>query len=116
MIVTLELPDEFAGESLPRAEILAGIVEAGLRRRQVRSPLLRELASMVERLAESPDPAEVAQMRVSDEGQERMEELLAKNREGGLTDEDRIEWEKFERMEYLIRAAKVAATARLSAA
>ena len=34
MTVTLELPDEFAGESLPRAEILAGIVEAGLRRRQ----------------------------------------------------------------------------------
>ena len=116
MTVTLELPDEFAGESLPRAEILAGIVEAGLRRRQVRSPLLRELASMVERLAESPDPAEVARMRVSGEGQERMEELLAKNREGALTDEDRIEWEKFERMEYLIRAAKVAATARLAAA
>ena len=116
MTVTLELPDEFAGESLPGAEILAGMVEAGLRRRQERSPLLREMAAMVERLAESPEPAEVARMQVSDEGQERLEELLGKNREGGLTGEDRIEWEKFERMEYLIRAAKVAATARLAAA
>ena len=112
MTVTLELPDELAAEALPHPEVLAEYVRAGLRRHRVKSPLLRDLAAMVERLAESPEPAEVAQMKVSDAGQERLEELLEKNRDGSLTEEDRREWEQFERIEYLVRAAKMVAAAR----
>ena len=112
MTVTLELPDELSGEGLPRPEILAEYVRAGLRRDRLKSPLLRDLTAMVERLAESPEAAEIAQMTVSDTGQERLEELLEKNREGSLTDEERHEWKQFERMEYLVRAAKMVATAR----
>ena len=113
MTVTLELPDEIGAEPLPNPRVLAGFIEAGLRRRRVRSALLRELSAMVERLSDSPSAAEIAAMRVGDEAQERMEDLLEKNREGTLTDDERHEWEEFERMECLVRMAKVSAAAKL---
>lgn len=112
MTVTLDLPEELATEALSRPEMLAEIVRAGLQRQRLKSPLLRDLAAMVQRLAESPESAEVAQMKVSDAGQDRLEELLENNRTGSLTAEDRREWEQFERMEYLVRAAKMVAAAR----
>jgi hypothetical protein len=113
MTVTLELPDEIGAKPLPNPRVLAGFIEAGLRRQRISSPLLRELSGMVERLSDSPSAEEIATMRVSEEAQERMEDLLEKNREGTLTDEDRREWEEFERMECLVRMAKVSAVAKL---
>lgn len=112
MTVTLELPDDLATEALPRPEILAEYVRAGLHRDRLKSPLLRDLAAMVERLAQSPEADEIVQMKVSDAGQERLEQLLEKNREGSLTGEESSEWQQFERMEYLVRAAKMVAAAR----
>jgi hypothetical protein len=113
MTVTLEQPDEIGTEPLPNPRVLAGFIEAGLRRRRVPSALLRELSTMVERLSDSPSAEEIAAMRVGDEAQERMEDLLDKNREGTLTDEERREWEEFERMECFVRMAKVSASAKL---
>jgi DNA-binding FadR family transcriptional regulator len=98
-----------------RSRFWPGSLEAGVRRRQLRSPLLRDLSVMLERLAASPEAREVAAMRVSEEAQERLEELLEKNREGGLSADERREWADYERMEYPVRAAKLAATARLPA-
>ena len=115
MTVTLELPDELLAESLPQASVLAGVLEAGVRRRQLPSPLLRDLSVMLERLAASPEAAEVAAMRVSEEAQERLEELLERNREGDLSADERREWAEYERMEYPVRAAKLAAAASLQA-
>jgi hypothetical protein len=54
-------------------------------------------------------------MRVSEEGQDRLEDLLERNREGSLTEEERHEWAEYERMEHLVRAAKTAAMAKLHA-
>jgi len=99
-------------ESLPGAEVLSGIIEAGVRRRLLRSPVLRDLSVLAERLAALPEATDIERMPVSDEGQERLDELLEKNREGGLTDEERREWEAFERLVYLVRAAKAQAAAR----
>lgn len=84
-----------------------------MKRRQLRSPLLRDLSVLLERLAGSPDAAEVAAMRVSDQGQERLEELLEKNRESALSADEQSEWAEYERLEYLVRAAKTAAMAEL---
>lgn len=114
MKLTLDLPDDLQTEGLPREE-LAAIVEAGLRRRQLRSPLLRDLALLLERLAAAPHAHEVSEMRVSDAAEERLEYLLEKNREDRLADDERAEWEEFERMEYLVRAAKTVALSELAA-
>ena len=115
MTVTLEWPDELVAQPLPHAAVLARLVEWGVKRRQLRSPLLRELSVMLERLAETPGPAEVAAMRVSEQGQDRLEELLERNRDGILSADERNEWAEYERMEYLVRAAKTAAMAKLQA-
>ena len=115
MTVTLELPDEVAGEPLPDARILAGFLQAGLRRHRVESVLVRELSAMVERLSESPGPEEIIAMRVGDAAQERMEELLERNREGALSDDERREWDEFERLECLVRMGKISAAARVKA-
>lgn len=116
MTVTLELPDELVAGPPPQRALLVQLLESGLRRRRQASPLLRDLSIMLERLAESPDAAEVAAMRVSPEGQERLEDLLERNREGTLSAEERHEWAEYERMEYPLRAAKTVALTRLRAA
>lgn len=68
---------------------------------------------MVEKLAAAANGDSVAGFKVSDAAQSRMEDLLEKNREGELTPKERLEWEEFERLEYLVRAAKTAALARM---
>ena len=113
MTVTLELPDELGAELLPQRALLTRLLEAGVRRRRQASPLLRDLSVMLERLAESPGAEEVAAMRVSADAQERLEELLERNREGSLSEADRNEWAEYERMEYPLRAAKTVAMSRL---
>jgi DNA-binding FadR family transcriptional regulator len=113
MTVTLELPDELEAQPLPQTAVLARLLEWGVKRRQLRSPLLRDLSMMLERLAESPDATEVAAMRVTDQGQDRLEELLERNRDGTLTADERNEWAEYERLEHLVRAAKTAAMAKL---
>lgn len=113
MNVTLELPDDLAAQPLPQKAVLARLVAWGVKRRQLPSPLLRDLSVMLEHLAESPALDEVAGMRVSAEAQSRLDELLERNREGRLTADERNEWAEYERMEHLVRAAKTAAMAKL---
>ena len=113
MTVTLELPDELKAQPMPQPAVLSRLLEWGVKRRQLRSPLLRDLSVLLERLAEAPDAAEVAAMRVSDQAQERLDELLEKNRDGTLSVDERNEWAEYERLEHLVRAAKTAAMAKL---
>jgi hypothetical protein len=40
--------------------------------------------------------------------------MLAKKREGGLSDEERGEWERYEYLEHLVRLAKARAAQRRS--
>ena len=44
--------------------------------------------------------------------QERIEALLNKNRAGGLSDEERKEWERYQYIEHLVRMAKARAIQR----
>jgi hypothetical protein len=53
-------------------------------------------------------------LRPSPALQERIEELFARNREGGLSDEERGEWERYEYLEHLVRLAKARAAQRQS--
>lgn len=115
MTVTLELSDELVLQPLPQQAVLARLLEWGVKRRQLRSPLLRDLSVLLERLAETPKAEEVAAMRVSEQGQDRLDELLERNREGILSADERSEWAEYERMEHLVRAAKTAAMAKLQA-
>ncbi len=61
---------------------------------------------MLQTLALLPSPEEVLALRPATALQERIEELLEKNRTGGLTSEDEKEWARYEYVECIIRLAK----------
>jgi hypothetical protein len=57
-------------------------------------------------LAASADAHRVLAFRLSDEKQARLDELLEKNREGMLTNEESSELDAYERFEHLVRLLK----------
>ena len=117
MKVTLDLPDELAVDLRRFEHQYASIIAAGLRElRATDSGQFHGLAPVLEKLAELPSPEEVLALRPSPELQERISELLRKNREEGLTPEEQAEWQRYETIENLVRFAKARAAAKLKAA
>src|SRR6266446_7319274 len=114
MKVTLEVPDEWADCLPAKEEELAEIVAAGLRRRKGRARQeIHHLADVVDTLAELPSAEEVLALRPSPAFSERIELLLEKRRNEGLSPEEAIEWEDVMRAEHLMRIAKAKAASRL---
>ena len=91
---------------------LPEILELGLREWLSSSPGYAGLGDVLETLARLPSPEEVLGLRPATHLQERIEELLAKNRDGGLSAEEQREWERYEYIEHLVRLAKVRAIQR----
>lgn len=57
-------------------------------------------------LAESADAARLLALRLSDDQQARLDDLLDKNRDGTLTDEESSELDAYERFEHIVRLLK----------
>jgi hypothetical protein len=114
MEVTLTLPDDLARRLRPIADDLPRIIELGLRQLQAASPTFAGLSDVLETLARLPAPEEVLALRPSPALQARADELLAKNRTAGLSDEERREWEQYRYAEHLVRLAKAKAAAKLA--
>lgn len=70
---------------------------------------LSELEDIRELLEELPTPEEILALRASDALQERINELLEKNRAIGLTHTEEDLWQSYERVEHLVRIAKAKA-------
>jgi hypothetical protein len=58
---------------------------------------------LLDLLAESADAQRVLAFRLSDERQARLDELLERNREGTLTDDESAELDAYERFEHVVR-------------
>jgi hypothetical protein len=114
MDLTLTIPDELATRLRRVEDRLPEILELGLREWLSTPPGYAGLNDLLETLACLPSPEEVLALRPTTVLQERIEELLAKNREGGLSGEERREWEHYEYIEHLIRLAKARAIQRKS--
>ena len=117
MKVTLDLPEELAHDLSRRKRQSAAIVSAGLR--EVKAAGRKQfngLTSVLEKLAELPTPQEVLALRASRPLQKRIEELLEKNRNEGLTRQEKEEWSRYELVEHLVRIAKGNALAQLAGA
>ena len=61
---------------------------------------------LLDLLAESADADRVLAFRLSPEKQARLDDLLERNREGVLTDEQSAELDDFERFEHVVRLLK----------
>ena len=72
------------------------------------------LSDVLEILAHLPSPSEVLALRPSPALQERIDALLAKNRNGGLNETDCLDWQKYQYVEHLVRIAKAEARTKLA--
>lgn len=61
---------------------------------------------LLDLLAESADAQRVLAFRLSDAKQVRLDELLERNREGTLTDDESAELDAYERFEHVVRLLK----------
>lgn len=68
------------------------------------SPVLFD--ELLDLLAETADAERVLKFRLSEEKQQKLDDLLEKNREGTLTPEETSELESFERFEHVVRMLK----------
>lgn len=112
--LTLKLPDELASRLAAREEDLPSIIERGLERIEASSPgEFGDLRDVLERLAALPSPEEVLQLRASPELQDRIADLLEKNRVSALSVDEQRELAQIEWTEHLVRLAKGQALVRL---
>jgi hypothetical protein len=70
------------------------------------SPGYNGLADVLEMLARPPSPEEVIGLRASPLLQDRIEQLITKNRDAELSGEEQREWERYGYIEHLVRVAK----------
>ena len=111
--LTVTIPDDLASRLRPVGDRLPQVLELGLRQINVPPGDFAGLADVLEALARLPSAEEVLALRPSLSLQERIEMLLDKNRDGVLSEAERIEWQQYLYVEHLVRIAKAKATLKL---
>jgi hypothetical protein len=76
-------------------------------------PEFRDFDEVLNLLSELPDPQRVLALKASPELSERMETLLERNRESGLSAEEQREWERYDLLNHVVTLAKINAQAKL---
>ncbi len=116
MEITLNLSEELATRLRPLEDRLPRILEWGLREWNAASqPGFEGAAEVLETLAGLPTPEEILVLRPSAALQARIDTLLEKNRNEGLTPTEKQEWKQFQYLEHLVRMAKAKAYSKLHA-
>ena len=109
--ITLEVPEALAERLSAVRDRLPEVLACGL---DELSPLPNEVYRYIlEFLAGNPSPEAVLNFRPTPQMQERISELLEKNRAGQLTPAEAAELEEYERIEHCIRMLKIQASRNL---
>lgn len=114
--LTVQIPDELATRLSRRAaEEIPQILELGLREVEAQDQLQFDgAADVLEFLATLPSPEEVLALRPSASLQSRIDELLEKGRNEGLSTAEEEHWQQIELLEHLVRMAKTNALQRIN--
>lgn len=113
MQVTIELPENLAINLQSHKGKLSRIFELGLREFRASSSIgYKSVADVLEFFADLPAPDEILTLRPSAEMQEKIDELLEKNRREGLNEAEEQTWASYEFVEHLVRLAKAKASAK----
>ncbi|MEO8073241.1 MAG: hypothetical protein ABI686_08320 [Acidobacteriota bacterium] len=114
MQVTIDLPENLAVNLKSHKGKLSRIFELGLREFEASSAVgYKSVAEVLEFFAGLPAPAEILALRPSAEMQEKIDELLEKNRREGLSEAEEQTWTSYEFIEHLVRIAKAKVSAQL---
>jgi hypothetical protein len=112
--ITLTIPEELASRLRPLEKQLPQILELGIRAWNARDDQgFSGLTDVLEILASLPTPEEVLALRPSAALQGRIEDLLEKNQDGGLSADEQLGWEQYRYVEHLVRLAKARAALKL---
>ena len=113
----MEITSELERQLRPVADRLPQILELGLRELQAcGQPQFTGAAEVMEFLARLPEPKAVLALRPSAALQARVDALLERSRDQGLTSAETQEWSQYEFLEHLVRLAKAHAVLRVAAA
>ncbi len=115
--ITLEVPDELAAKLAPMRQELPGLLSRALELQgvenlaaeesyEVNQPVFQEALSF---LTSRPTPEQILMFKASPATQERLEELLEKNREEGLREEEDAEFDVYEQVNDLMILLKAQA-------
>lgn len=111
--VTIDVSDSLAKRLDAARAHLPEVLERGL---EQLSPVPNEVyRSILEFLAGSPSPEAILGFKPSSRVQERIRELLEKNRTERLTPTESAELDEYERIEHYIRMLKIHASKTLQA-
>ena len=114
MQVTLDIPEDLATELNTIQEQLPEILKLGLRELNAKNQDGFEgITEVMEFLARLPSPKDILALRPSSALQARIEELLDKQRDGGLNSEEERQWQQYQYLEHLVRIAKAEAMLKL---
>ncbi|CAN5808143.1 hypothetical protein BH20ACI4_BH20ACI4_30210 [soil metagenome] len=114
MEVIIDLPENLAANLQSHRGKLSRIFELGLREFEASSSVgYKSVADVLEFFAGLPTSDEILALRPSAEMQEKIDELLEKNRREGLSEAEEQTWASYEFVEHLVRIAKAKASAQL---
>jgi hypothetical protein len=114
MELTINLPENLAISLQSNKKDLSKIVEFGLREFNANASIgYKSVADVLEFFAGLPTPDEILALKPSTDLQEKIDELLEKNRQTELAEEDKQIWASYEFIEHLVRIAKAKALKKL---
>ena len=117
MRLTLDISDELASRIGNKSARLPQIIALGLREMDAEGATgFKGLADVLEFLASLPLPEQILALRPCEHLQNEIGDLLAKSREGSLTDEEEQQWQHYQYIEHLVRKAKIRAATQLAQA
>ena len=113
--MTIEVPDDLAIRLKAVETQLGKILELGLARWEAEDPMeFSSLAEIIDVLAHLPEPEQILALRPSPALQARIAVLLEKSQSAAFSPEEQLEWDRYERLEHLVRMAKARAAMKLT--
>jgi hypothetical protein len=118
--ITLEVPDDLAAQFKANPARLPALIREAVAEKLALSangataviPIYQEIINF---LAASPTLEQVVDFKISDAAQERLEDLLDKNREGELTEEERAELNQYFQYRHVMILLKASARRAINA-
>lgn len=117
MELTIEVPDSLKDKVKDAGDSLDKVLECGFRYWSdgEDGTVYSAETDLLELFTNFPEPEEVIALKPSVKLQDRVSELLAKSKQlDGLTDLEELEWQRYERLEQMVRVAKAKAHLKLA--
>ncbi len=98
--ITMQLPEQLAGQILPARRWLTAVLELSLTR--LKTPAVETCSEIIDFLLDNPTQSEVLTYHASDRAQRRLQRLLALNQAGLLSEMEQAELAELERIEHIL--------------